>query len=62
VRFARRELCPLFAIGAPPQLANRLKVTVGRTLAGEKPAIVVLQRGGPIANPRITEHDQPSFR
>ena len=31
-------------------LANRLKVTVGPTLAGEKPAIVVLQRGGPIGS------------
>ena len=31
-------------------LANRLKVTVGRTLAGEKPAVVVLQRGGPIGS------------
>jgi glycosyltransferase involved in cell wall biosynthesis len=29
-------------------LANRLKVTLGRTLGGEKPAIVVLQRGGPV--------------
>jgi glycosyltransferase involved in cell wall biosynthesis len=29
-------------------LANRLKVTLGRTLGSEKPAIVVLQRGGPV--------------
>lgn len=29
-------------------LANRLKVTLGCTLEGEKPAVVILQRDGPV--------------
>ena len=31
-------------------LSNRLRVTIGRSLAGEKPDIVVLQRGGPLGS------------
>jgi Glycosyl transferases group 1 len=31
-------------------LSNRLSVTVGRSLAGERPHVVVLQRGGPIGS------------
>ena len=30
--------------------SNRLRVTVGRSLAGERPHVVVLQRGGPIGS------------
>ena len=33
-----------------PSLANRLTVTVGNSLAGEKPDVVVLQRGGPVGS------------
>ena len=33
-----------------PSNSNRLRVTVGRSLAGERPHLVVLQRGGPIGS------------